>query len=131
MADLKPCPFCGGKAIAYKEPNYVVNITRYKVICEVCSAQMYRGTMSEVIEAWNARADGWISVKERLPEQRPLDDRPEVLASDYVLVLIRYDDDFYWIRTSAYVGKAWLADIPGEGRQVTHWMPGPEPPKEG
>ena len=57
MAELKPCPFCGGKAVAYKEPSSLPLIIRYKAICEDCSGQMYRGTMNEVVEAWNSRAE--------------------------------------------------------------------------
>ena len=56
MAELKPCPFCGGKAVAYKDPSCLVTI-RYKAICEDCSGQMYRGTKKEVVEAWNRRVE--------------------------------------------------------------------------
>jgi Lar family restriction alleviation protein len=55
-AELKPCPFCGGKAVAYKEPSSLPLTIRYKAICEDCSGQMYRGTMNEVVKAWNRRA---------------------------------------------------------------------------
>lgn len=55
--ELAPCPFCGGKAVVYKDPSYLPLTIRYKVICENCSVQMYRGTMDKVVEACNRRAD--------------------------------------------------------------------------
>lgn len=57
MADLKPCPFCGGKIIVILRDTEVT-IERYKVVCGDCSAQIYRGTKREVAEAWNRRDGG-------------------------------------------------------------------------
>ena len=54
---LKPCPFCGGKAVAYKDPSCIPLTIRYKAICKDCYGQMYRGTKKKVVEAWNRRAD--------------------------------------------------------------------------
>lgn len=53
LPPLKPCPFCGFPQIALyqKEDGY-----RFKVCCFNCSAQIYRGTEEEVINAWNMRA---------------------------------------------------------------------------
>ena len=63
MAELLPCPFCGGKAVIEH------NLSAVSVICERCSAMMGRTTMTdsfrrgklsfdrvkEAIEAWNTR----------------------------------------------------------------------------
>ena len=62
MDELKPCPFCGGKAVLYASENGIC------VICFKCEA---RSTVrmdslnyssptcatKDVIEAWNRRAD--------------------------------------------------------------------------
>lgn len=58
----------------------------------------------------------WISVKERLPEE------------DIVVILTDHID----VGTGWFNGKEWrtpFADI--DEYRITHWMPLPEPPKEG
>jgi hypothetical protein len=67
--------------------------------------------------------NGWISVKDRLPEEDVT-----------VLAFINYSiDDAKLLRvvSGAYRGRLWLCgqDIYSE-RFITHWMPLPEPPKE-
>ena len=61
MAELKPCPFCGGKA-KLRETTYGDNIDAYVVYCtnrecEVWPSTRYRRFRSEAIEAWNRRAE--------------------------------------------------------------------------
>ena len=52
--ELNPCPFCGCKKVeVYKDP--IAQIKRYKAVCLICSAQIYRGGKQEAIEAWNRR----------------------------------------------------------------------------
>ena len=66
------------------------------------------------------KTDGWISVKDRLPEITIN------TMSDWVLtfdpVACRIDKSFYSIVTG------WQAEH-GEEMNVTHWMPLPNPPK--
>lgn len=53
MAELKKCPFCGGKAELYKSFDYV---NKYKVECakcEMCSPNYNKS--EEAIKAWNRR----------------------------------------------------------------------------
>lgn len=60
MKDLKPCPFCGGKAWLarnakrkiYGKDEYRVGVSVY---CGVCEARMFYGTEEEAIKAWNRR----------------------------------------------------------------------------
>lgn len=62
----------------------------------------------------------WISVEDRLPSE-----------SVSVAVYIKEGNGAYWIQTAYLNGGKWR--IPGEyvvDRNITHWMPLPEPPKE-
>ena len=57
MDELKPCPFCGGKANLewYVLPKY-----ECVIVCRVCSLKLgrYLGrNKEETIEAWNRRGD--------------------------------------------------------------------------
>lgn len=57
---LKPCPFCGGKAEAYEVMDYPVEIgKRFSVICCGCGAQVTTTFQSKyrAIEAWNERKE--------------------------------------------------------------------------
>lgn len=48
---LKPCPFCGGKAIVDGCDD-----TLWIVICKECNASIgYKETEQEAIDAWNTR----------------------------------------------------------------------------
>lgn len=78
-------------------------------------------------------APKWISVKERLPEAVEEDVNGKIAFSDFVLVCLVYDDGFTYITNDQcrVDSKSWLNEIPGEGCKVTHWMPLPEPPKDG
>lgn len=59
MAELKPCPFCGGKAYISKEDCYGYDDNDYMVFCDKCGLQlgftMQYDTEAEAIEAWNRR----------------------------------------------------------------------------
>lgn len=58
---------------------------------------------------------GWISVKDRLPE-----------AHTNVLFFGRYG---FFIGWYSYLMKKWRSDEYGEVKEVTHWMPLPNPPE--
>ena len=72
MAELKPCPFCGGENCeTYKVDETVFSQNKYLTLredmmklilwgtgCYDCSAQIYGfDTEQEAIEAWNTRAE--------------------------------------------------------------------------
>lgn len=55
MLELKPCPFCGGKA--WTTPIYRIHMekTRYIVKCTKCNAIMEYRSQEAVEKAWNRR----------------------------------------------------------------------------
>lgn len=61
MADLKPCPFCGGNAFIVVDHDAVVD-TRgrcwgYTAVCgKCCTTSGLTYTAEKAIEAWNRRA---------------------------------------------------------------------------
>lgn len=62
MAELKPCPFCGGEAIINKKRDAIGSY--YSVACKetnLCSGHFIRtkhyNQKSDAIDAWNTRAN--------------------------------------------------------------------------
>lgn len=55
MAELKPCPFCGGEVKICFDFRYEV----YEVNCCRCNGTYthWHGVVDEAIEAWNRRAN--------------------------------------------------------------------------
>lgn len=63
MEQLKPCPFCGGKAeiVPHKFYSKMLDdwkVDSYGVVCKRCHASGYQfwGTEKHAIDAWNRRA---------------------------------------------------------------------------
>jgi hypothetical protein len=84
----------------------------------------------------------WIPVSERLPEERDsifkkLYGTKQWLpgmfgtVSDNVLVSIEREDGSRCVRYMHTQGGEWNLDSMPWAKKVTHWMPMPEPPKEG
>jgi Lar family restriction alleviation protein len=64
VAELKPCPFCGGKAVTHacaelcNEMAKIIYDGKYGVHCRSCGvATLPNNSESEAIEAWNRRAE--------------------------------------------------------------------------
>lgn len=56
MAELLPCPFCGGKAFI-NTYDYEGFGKTYYVFCTNCQVETFeRNTEVEAVEAWNRRA---------------------------------------------------------------------------
>ena len=55
MAELKQCPFCGGKAFVYYSGSSG-NGEFYEVICKQCGCRTDRLRGDKAIEVWNRRA---------------------------------------------------------------------------
>lgn len=58
MNDLKPCPFCGGKAkLIYRKPFSAVQCTQCLSAANTCVDEYEEGDgRKKAIEAWNKRA---------------------------------------------------------------------------
>ena len=54
MAELKPCPFCGGQNINIRKGKYAWNIECYNADCGAYITKVLKQT---AIEAWNRRAE--------------------------------------------------------------------------
>ena len=60
--ELKPCPFCGGKAELYESEAYNLKTEtkekniRWFVMCEQCTALTCGALRGKAIEEWNRRA---------------------------------------------------------------------------
>lgn len=58
--ELKPCPFCGGKAElikGYNPPVHAVGVDPYIVKCSCCDAKIIGSVKFRAIKAWNQRTD--------------------------------------------------------------------------
>lgn len=126
---LRGCPFCG-KSVAYIADCHELQDCKNFEACEgegyvsvVCNfnkggcgaSSGYFRTTEEAIFAWNRRADGWIPVSERMPEE-------------YTMVLVWEGD--YAFRAERAEGKWYEAtnEPISEHINITHWMPLPPAP---
>ena len=94
---------------------------------------LLKSKVAEIPTADVQPVDSWISVNDRLPEAVEEDVNGKIAFSKSVLVYLVYDNGFTYITNDRFRvdSKSWLHEIPGEGCKVTHWMPLPEPPKDG
>ena len=135
MGQLKPCPFCGSNNIEHyiREPEGGVSFSMIE--CQICFARTmeYRNvTSEEMVEVWNRRASGWMSVEDGLPKR--------VEGKHYSIDLL------YWLPKENAICSGYYVfpDIEGinygwkitnneDGysvKDITHWMPLPEPPEK-
>ena len=58
MAELKPCPFCGGEARPVLYHNFAGTYIRHYVRCQQCLATTDKYEKRDIaIEAWNRREE--------------------------------------------------------------------------
>ena len=88
-------------------------------------------------------ACGWISVKDRLPEEhesifykllgtQKWSNSMWKQESDKVIVYVSFPDGTGVVTTGCLHNSDWMTTVSKALPQtVTHWMPRPEPPKEG
>ncbi len=111
--ELKPCPFCGGKALTKRSCAGV------HVICSKCLITEVYETYEEAVEKWNARHSAWIPCSERLPD-------------DYKKVLIYGKETGVLIGFFTSYKNLYISDNGNTATRIsaiTHWMPLPEPPE--
>lgn len=121
--ELKNCPFCGGTELTY------INHRRC-IRCKSCDAEgPYEPTGTED-NLWNTRADkavpdGWQDIS-----TAPRD-------GTHIIVFRPVYDGQYIPQVGVDYFKKWSAEPNGSWMksradcQPTHWMPFPQPPKEG
>ena len=61
MDKLKPCPFCGGKAVVKVVSTdgiaLMPKVVWHRIGCRDCGARIEKYDVIEAIEAWNRRAN--------------------------------------------------------------------------
>jgi len=134
MSELKPCPFCGGKPRGQS-----VGAKNWCIYCADCESRTrrYYPTWEEACAAWNLRASGWISVKERLPEDSEMLNFYDDGRMRFTSVLCATNGFVYIINrmTVKKTGTPYLDKqatdgwVWGTGPEPTHWMPLLEPPE--
>jgi len=113
---LKACPFCGGEAGYYRHGK---NLKFIGVRCPECCDKDDYLAPGQAAEAWNRRADDWISVEDESP------DNGEV-------VLAHFGGDVYMCRCNADIAlyaEAVDGRLLWEGELVMHWRRLPSPPR--
>lgn len=123
--ELKPCPFCGDN----QQLNYVeLSNGLHYIECERCGAAPHRlgaWNRETAVKYWNS-VNRWIPCSERLPEE-----------NEYVLAFVKRKHSISRAILSVLIEGEWkigVNDCSGGFNVVgviTHWMPLPEPPKEG
>lgn len=59
MNELKPCPFCGGKATLHEiaDGQFYIDCAMQLGFCSVMPSTWTYNTEEEAVEAWNRRVD--------------------------------------------------------------------------
>lgn len=135
MIELKPCPFCGGEPYFLKPRHEKGTAFDTMMIeCKHCGAlpygvSVYDGEKEEdkkaaIAKFWNRRSNGWISVKDRLPEKVTEHFSNDVIVTDGRRYYVGcYDFSIHdWKSVYAEWGET-------EYFKISHWMPLHELPK--
>jgi len=94
LSELKPCPFCGGKAIVFHCAGMCY------VKCVPCQVEILRNTRDEAVNDWNRRAQP-ANEPLTLEQMRGMDGEPVYLVdtvnpvrSGWHLVSVNGEDSF-------------------------------------
>ena len=156
MSEFKHCPHCNGNGRIVSVSGFKSD--RYRVVCDSCGASTREcETEQEAVSAWDMRAGGWISVKERLPKNEQevlvccerskcrfvcpaIYEDGTVLTQDSVWNWYDIDscgtyseeNDDYFVPQGWWENRQFTPDDVYNNPvdcNVTHWMYLPEPPK--
>lgn len=147
IAELKPCPFCGGQRISMEkwtdgfDPHRRIT---WIASCTDCSARTgyHEEEQADAIEAWNRRAalatpdDGWLPIESAPKDGHHFlaycEDTVDEYDEDRLLrrgVKERYTVVAYWL-WGQFVQFPFTGSIV-QNRVFTHWRPLPAPPANG
>ncbi len=119
MDELKRCPFCG----CTKINDGTTSHDHKSIWCDTCFASTIGETLDEAAATWNRRVDGWVSVEDGLPEPfKPVlifQTNKSITIGRLSVVEFDFGPSMTWKNTYGKIAT------------VTHWMPLPQPPKEG
>lgn len=135
MDKLKPCPFCGGEAFMDEgidaDGATVYRIGCAHLICGMCPRTV-NYSKEDTIEAWNRRADGWISVEDKMPKvpEKTYSTKTWVIACveghensccrAYERAVLKTGVKYRWLYPWGSISD----------ERITHWQPLPKPPKK-
>ncbi len=113
MSELKPCPFCGGKAEIER-----FGTSRFSTIykCGFCSCTLETGETFNHGDQWSERHNEWVSVDEN-------NNYPDPEKHKFILGIDMNDSDPY-VFECEWDGDTW-SNIGGES--FTHWKPSLRP----
>ena len=89
MGELKPCPFCHGKAEIETQPQGMSSVI-WNVYCIECVASVYGTTKENAVKAWNKRP-GCDNCGEALTRCRTCDPTVHEITSDQIIELNEKD----------------------------------------
>ncbi|KVN92568.1 Lar family restriction alleviation protein [Burkholderia ubonensis] len=131
--DLKPCPFCGGKAIALGGGRHINCGNEH---CNMTSVWAKAETREQAAECWNTRADvapPWTNVADQQPASPGWYLVMLAPGNDWDLMSdtpLQVEFDAFTKMPHAFTYSDGWHDGPQDiSEAVTHWMPLPATPK--
>jgi len=133
MDELKPCPNPACKSTDLRDCYVYIRCNK----CGMTGPQRNQGRFDDhsdfmdhegAVKDWNnlPRADGWVSVEERLPEEN-VQVWAYIKNGDHAPAILRPESDTPSGWCHLFACEFW--EEPNHG--VTHWRPLPDPPEEG